>query len=372
MVLFTKKNKPLFATKVQNSGLLEIKIDKEYYKNANYPIVQIVAEDPRFHKVPGNQKKIFYDEFDFMGVSIQNSISELKNGINIHKRAHKGSMNFYHLRVVNYYNMLVTLNVEGMGDSDLYVNPGKFSFPTSSDYYKKSIGMYDDELTLTKEDHEKNFGKIVKKEVWYTVGIYTFSTCDYDLLALQNKYKVVKAYGGKLYSLTTKLNEPVVFKFYAGSFAVDQHEFMLWSDSSNLEVFISKYSMDDDLNPDTDEIDNPLIRNIPTYKNHLYTFRTSLLGRALRKQVPVDNNCKHCYYLLSIYPYQSTHSKVNFFRWSNGSIMKLKNYSTIKEILNPGEGQEIQIHLDSYVRNLSLEFTVYKGGLNLDYFKYKS
>jgi hypothetical protein len=165
-------------------------------------------------------KKDIYDKFDFMGVSIQNSIPVLQDGVKVHKRALKGSISFYHLKVQNYNDILLTLNVEGLGDSDIYVNPGKYNFPSSDNYFKRSNGLSDDELTLTKQDHIKNFGEQKNGvDQWYTVGIYTFNTCDFDLLVLQNKYKVIKSYPGKLYTLTASRQDPVIFEFKTSSYA---------------------------------------------------------------------------------------------------------------------------------------------------------
>jgi hypothetical protein len=267
-----------------------------------------------------------------MGVSVQNSIPQLKNGIKIHKTAVKGSMNYYHVKAVDRADILVTLNVEGMGDSDLYANPGKFNFPTSSKYYRKSNGMSDDEITFTQEDHDKNFPD-KKSEVWYTIGVYTFSACDFDLLSLQNKFKIVKAYSSQLYTLTTSKTDPVVFEFPSSSYTLEKLIFQFWSDTSNLEVFVSKYSKDDDYNASNDEIDNPLLRNIPSFSNNLYSFKSSVLGKVTRSSIPVDNKGRRVSYLVALYPIGEEKAKISFFRYDNETEMKLGNHSTVKEKL---------------------------------------
>lgn len=347
--------------------MLEIKIDKSNFKDSSFPIVQITAEDVRSNESGGEDNTPF-DKYDYMGVSIQNSIPLLKDGVKIHKRAIKGSMSFYHLKVTSRNDVLVTLNVEGMGDSDLFVNPGKFNFPSSSTYFKRSNGLSDDELTLTEADHDKNFPD-KSKEVWYTIGVYTFNTCDFDLLTLQNKYKIVKSYSGQIYTLPTTHLDPVIFEFHAGSYSLEQFDIMYWSDSSNVEVFVTKYSKDDDLNVAKDEIDNPMLRNIPSFQNKLYAFNSSVVGKVTRSQIPVDNSCKRCYYLVGIYPVGSQKAKVSFFRYEDESVMKLSNHSTVKEILEAGENQSFKVHLDDLSNNLEIDFDLFEGSLDLTYYK---
>jgi hypothetical protein len=101
---------------------------------------------------------------------------------------------------------------------------------------------------------------------------------------------------------------------------------MYWSDSSNIEVFVTKYSKNNDYNAKTDEFESPLLKAIPTFSNALFKFTNSLVGRVTRNSLPVNNECKKCNYLVAIYPLGSDKAKVNFFRFDNENEMKLKNH----------------------------------------------
>jgi len=124
-------------------------------------------------------------------------------------------MNYFHVHVVNREEILLTLNVQTSGDSDIFVNPGKYNFPSTHEFYRKSNSASDDELTLTKEDHDKNFPE-TSQEIWYTIGIYTFTACEFELLSLLNKFKIIHTETNKIYSLVTKSDAPVVFEMIPG------------------------------------------------------------------------------------------------------------------------------------------------------------
>ncbi len=160
---------------------------------------------------PIDAKAELFDPVQYIGVLVQNSIPTLTEGVKIHKRSMKGSMSYYHVQVIERQDILITLNIQGsIGDSDLFVNPGKFNFPKLNNSFKNSNSMSDDEVTLTKEDHDLNFPDKTK-EVWYTIGVFTFDNCEFDLLTLSSKFKVVKPYSGQLFSLNTSNKSPLVF-----------------------------------------------------------------------------------------------------------------------------------------------------------------
>lgn len=289
-------NQPVYKNSASGQGLIEMYIESENFKKATVP--SILLEVTRSaDAVTGDTP---FDADAVMGVMAQNSIVELKSGVKVRKLGIKGQMNYYHVHVPNREEILLTLNVQTSGDSDIFVNPGKFNFPSTQEFYRRSNSAADDELTLTKEDHDKNYPNPAT-DVWYTVGIYTFTACEFELLSLFNKFKVIHTETNKLYSFVTKSDNPVIFEMVPG---VDQFQIdvLFWSDTSLLNLYVTRYNKDDDFNQELGKIDNPLLRNIPKHDKKYFEVKSQIIGTSVRASIPLDFLCQKCYYLVGVYP----------------------------------------------------------------------
>lgn len=83
----------------------------------------------------------------------------------------------------------------------------------------------------------------------YTIGVYTFQKNTYDLLVLSNSAKVIKAYSGKKFKLSTSQEIPLVFQIPNLQY-IDKIKFVYWSENSLIDAYVSVYSKKDDYNSD--------------------------------------------------------------------------------------------------------------------------
>lgn len=326
---------------VSGQGSLSVRFSKSEWIDVNEPLVLIEIKEnsisSKTTKELDSDKVPFFNIDGYVGITATSSVAELTTGVAKHEIGEKGSWTYYTYIANSDDEILVTLNVDGAGDSDLYINPGYHNYPTLEKYFRKSNEYADDEITLTKKDHQEAL-KLVEKLndqkmytssiIPYTIGVYTFQKNTYDLLVLANSARVIKAYSGKKFKLSTSKESPLIFQIPNLTY-LDNIKLVYWSDNSLIDAYVSVYSKKDDLDSQN-KLQNPLLANIPTPTNYTIKDSSISMGFAKRIDIPTKvNNCDQCMFLVALYPRGASSAKVNFLPYYENSPIQLTGEETI-------------------------------------------
>lgn len=349
--------------------------------NESYPYMIITVEDPE------RQREKWYEPFNTyskLGIKISSEIEYLLPHELRHKKGFKGTFTYFMVEADLNDSLLISCNVDGEGDADLYINPGKYNYTAMDNYYKKSTGLSDDEITLTVEDHRVSFapqsdddsedeveeGKQVAlpKTGYYTIGVYVYRDCEYDVIALKGM-RVIKTYSGDKFTQRTTLDNPLIFEI-ENSFYQTNVDFIYWSDETLVSVFISKYSMKNDTYDEkTGKYTNELFQKLPSFLSYELTDSSKVVGKARRFSIPSKSVCEDCNYLVSIYPkdLNTNSSLIHFVRFANYSTVSLKSGEVMKHILKPTEKQNFRYFCGDNARTVYTEFVIRKGSIVVSY-----
>lgn len=343
-------------------------------KQIEEPIVIIKLTDPHYSQ---DMKDKSDEEVDPLNtdstvtIFASSYITELKTSRSFFANSEKNHFHYYILETNINDDLLLTLNVEGEGDADLFVRKGKYQFPqlSNSDFTSQQIS--DDELTLTSEDHKTQTADS-DGNVWYTIGVYSYQNLSYTLLALRNIAKIITAHRNTIYSLTTSNEKPVIFEVGA-TYDKSEMEVLFWSDESQVTIYQNSYNKDDDTAIDSvtsKEVKvNPLLQSIPNERQYQLTATSQLIGRAQKFTFKPKEDCDKCAYLIAVYPAQQNGQPVNFnFVLPNkyGHIHMKKNMP-FKQILQLHESQNFSYESDKQMPRLALSMKVVEGRIKITY-----
>lgn len=111
---------------VTGQGSQAVRFYKSEWIDVSEPLVLIEIKDQslsgRSSGVELDPEKLpFFSIENFVGVTATSSVAELTTGVTKHEVGEKGSWTYYTYIANTNEDILVTLNVDGAGDSDLYI-----------------------------------------------------------------------------------------------------------------------------------------------------------------------------------------------------------------------------------------------------------
>lgn len=349
------------------SGRTQITLNvKEFKKqNVTHPYAQITIIDKK------RLKEKYYEPFNneyFLGIKVSSEVEYLLPHELIHKKGVKGNFKYFLVEADTNDTLLISLNVDGEGDADLYINPGKYNYTSQDNYFKKSAGLSDDEITLTVEDHKEVFSinKVLPLRGYYTIGVYVYRDCEYDIIAVRGK-KIIRANYGDKFTLQTSREEPLIFEISNPSYR-KTIDYIFWSDETLITAFVNTYSLvNDTIDEKTGNYRNGLLESIPTIEKNIMSFSTEAIGEPKRVEMKTLANCDSCSFLVALYPKDLSIDKslVHFMMFSEYSTIRLKSGEIVKHVLKKNEKQNFRFVGDLEYPKVKVGLIVKKGEVEL-------
>ena len=124
-------------------------------------------------------------------------------------------------------------------------------------------------------------------------------------------------------------------------------EVLFWSDTSLINLYVSRYQKDDDFNSELGKIDNPLLRNIPRHDRKILEVKSQIIGTSVRATIPLDPQCPKCNYLVGVYPQSEAKAKFSLMKIQPDlGWLTIRNNDTLKIKMQQFEEISVMVLLD--------------------------